>query len=140
MRYATAKGTSSRAALCCRWSAQPTHHATSPAPPGSISYEECETGYATDKGVECYERLKGRPGVALFDPQATGITFALTDKVLTDKIDLCYEEAGEGEPIVFVHEFGGDMRSWEPQMRYFSRRYRCICFNARGYPPSQVPE
>ncbi len=53
-----------------------------------ISYEECETGYATDKGVECYERLKGRPGVALFDPQATGITFALTDKVPADKIPL----------------------------------------------------
>ncbi len=53
-----------------------------------ITYEECETGYATDKGVECYERLKGRPGVALFDPQATGITFALTDKVPTDKIPL----------------------------------------------------
>ena len=50
--------------------------------------EECETGYATDKGVECYERLKGHPGVALFDPQATGITFALTDKVPTDKIPL----------------------------------------------------
>ena len=53
-----------------------------------ITFEECETGYATDKGVECYERLKGRPGVALFDPQATGITFALTDKVPTDKIPL----------------------------------------------------
>jgi len=53
-----------------------------------IAYEECETGYATDKGVECYERLKGRPGVTLFDPQATGITFALTDKVPTDKIPL----------------------------------------------------
>ena len=53
-----------------------------------IAYEECETGYATDKGVECYERLKGRPGVAVFDPQATGITFALTDKVPTDKIPL----------------------------------------------------
>jgi branched-chain amino acid transport system substrate-binding protein len=53
-----------------------------------IAYEECETGYATDKGVECYERLKGRPGVALFDPQATGITFALTDKVPNDKIPL----------------------------------------------------
>ncbi|HEX7867211.1 MAG TPA: ABC transporter substrate-binding protein [Variovorax sp.] len=53
-----------------------------------IAYEECETGYATDKGVECYERLKGHPGVALFDPQATGITFALTDKVPTDKIPL----------------------------------------------------
>ena len=53
-----------------------------------ISYEERETGYATDKGVECYERLKGRPGVAVFDPQATGITFALTDKVPADKIPL----------------------------------------------------
>ncbi|MEJ8826872.1 ABC transporter substrate-binding protein [Variovorax humicola] len=53
-----------------------------------LTFEECETGYATDKGVECYERLKGRPGVTLFDPQATGITFALTDKVTTDKIPL----------------------------------------------------
>ncbi len=53
-----------------------------------LTYEECETGYATDRGVECYERLKGRPGVALFDPQATGITFALTEKVIADKIPL----------------------------------------------------
>jgi branched-chain amino acid transport system substrate-binding protein len=53
-----------------------------------LTYEECETGYATDKGVECYERLKGRPGVALFDPQATGITFALTEKAPVDKIPL----------------------------------------------------
>jgi pimeloyl-ACP methyl ester carboxylesterase len=40
---------------------------------------------------------------------------------------------------MFVHEFGGDHRSWEPQMRYFSRRYRCVTFGARGYPPSDVP-
>ncbi len=53
-----------------------------------LTYEECETGYQTDKGVECYERLKGRPGVALFDPQATGITFALTEKVAADKVAL----------------------------------------------------
>ena len=53
-----------------------------------LTWEECETGYATDRGVECYERLKGRPGVTLFDPQATGITFALTDKVAHDKIPL----------------------------------------------------
>ncbi len=52
-----------------------------------ISYEECETGYATDKGVECYERLKGK-AATVFDPQATGITFALTDKVPADKIPL----------------------------------------------------
>ena len=53
-----------------------------------LTYEECETGYATDKGVECYERLKGRPGVALFEPQTTGVTFALTDKVPADKMPL----------------------------------------------------
>ena len=53
-----------------------------------LTFEECETGYATDRGVECYERLKGKPGVALFDPQATGITFALTEKAPVDKIPL----------------------------------------------------
>jgi pimeloyl-ACP methyl ester carboxylesterase len=57
-----------------------------------------------------------------------------------DGVKLFYEEAGAGIPIVFVHEFAGDYRSWEPQLRYFSRRYRCIAFNARGYPPSDVPE
>ena len=55
-------------------------------------------------------------------------------------VQLYYEEAGAGAPIVFVHEFAGDLRSWEPQLRYFSRRYRCIAFNARGYLPSDVPE
>jgi len=53
-----------------------------------LTFEECETGYATDRGVECYERLKSKPGVALFDPQATGITFALTEKVVNDKVPL----------------------------------------------------
>ncbi len=53
-----------------------------------ITFEECETAYATDRGVECYERLKGRPGVTLVDPQSTGITFALTEKAPGDKIPL----------------------------------------------------
>src|SRR4051795_6009127 len=57
-----------------------------------------------------------------------------------DGVQLYYEEAGAGTPVVFLHEFGGDHRSWEPQVRYFSRRYRCIAYNARGYPPSEVPE
>ncbi len=52
---------------------------------------------------------------------------------------LAYTEAGSGFPMIFVHEFAGDMRSWEPQLRFFARRYRCIAFNARGYPPSDVP-
>ena len=57
-----------------------------------------------------------------------------------DGVRLHYEETGQGTPLVFVHEFGGDLRSWEPQVRYFARSYRCICYNARGYPPSEVPE
>ena len=56
-----------------------------------------------------------------------------------DGVRLYYEEAGEGVPVVFVHEFAGDHRSWEPQMRFFSRRHRCITYSARGYPPSDVP-
>ena len=53
---------------------------------------------------------------------------------------LYFEETGSGYPIIFVHEFAGDCRSWEAQVRYFSRQYRCITFNARGYPPSDVPD
>jgi pimeloyl-ACP methyl ester carboxylesterase len=56
-----------------------------------------------------------------------------------DGVNLYYEETGAGVPIVFVHEFAGDYRTWEPQVRHFSRRYRCITYNARGYPPSDVP-
>jgi pimeloyl-ACP methyl ester carboxylesterase len=55
-----------------------------------------------------------------------------------DGVNLYYEETGSGTPILFVHEFAGDCRSWEPQVRHFSRRYRCIAYNARGYPPSDV--
>lgn len=56
-----------------------------------------------------------------------------------DGVALHVEEAGSGTPIVFVHEYAGDYRSWEPQMRYFSRQYRCVTFSQRGYPPSDVP-
>ena len=59
--------------------------------------------------------------------------------VTDDGVRLYYEETGAGTPIVFVHEFAGDYRSWEPQLRFFARRYRCIAFNARGWPPSDVP-
>jgi pimeloyl-ACP methyl ester carboxylesterase len=56
-----------------------------------------------------------------------------------DGIRLFYEEAGAGMPLVLVHEFAGDHRSYEPQLRHFARRYRVIAYNARGYPPSDVP-
>src|SRR5215472_10006890 len=60
--------------------------------------------------------------------------------ITEDGVRLYYEEAGTGRPVIFVHEFAGDYRSWEPQLRRFARLYRCIAFNARGYPPSDVPE
>lgn len=54
-------------------------------------------------------------------------------------LNFYYEECGEGQPLLFAHEWGGDHRSWEAQVRFFARRYRVITFNARGYPPSAVP-
>ena len=43
-----------------------------------------------------------------------------------DGVKLHVEKAGEGTPILFIHEFGGNHASWEPQLRYFSRRHRCV--------------
>jgi pimeloyl-ACP methyl ester carboxylesterase len=60
--------------------------------------------------------------------------------VTDDQVGLHVEVTGRGSPILFIHEFAGDHRSWEPQVRYFSRRHRCVTFSARGYPPSEVPE
>jgi 3-oxoadipate enol-lactonase len=57
-----------------------------------------------------------------------------------DNVKLYYEEAGRGTPILFSHEFAGDYRNWELQMRYFSRRHRCITYSARGYAPSDIPD
>src|SRR5262245_5486391 len=51
-----------------------------------------------------------------------------------------YEETGQGTPLLFIHEFGGDHRSWNDQMRHFGRGRRCITWAARGYPPSDCPE
>jgi pimeloyl-ACP methyl ester carboxylesterase len=62
--------------------------------------------------------------------------FALTD----DGVRLYFEATGKGRPVIFVHEFAGDLRSHEPQLRHFGKRYQTIAFNARGYPPSDVPE
>ena len=64
------------------------------------------------------------------------MAFATTD----DGVRLYYEETGRGSPIIFVHEFAGDHRSWEQQLQHFGRRYRAITYAARGYPPSDVPE
>ena len=84
-----------------------------------------------------------------FEPPVTSARFPLSFRSISrqsskmpqiktgDGVKLHYEECGSGVPVVFVHEFAGDIRSWEPQISHFSRRYRCIAYNARGYPPSR---
>jgi pimeloyl-ACP methyl ester carboxylesterase len=57
-----------------------------------------------------------------------------------DGVRLYAETTGTGAPVLFIHEFAGDHRSWEPQVRFFSGGYRCITYAARGYPPSDVPD
>lgn len=57
-----------------------------------------------------------------------------------DDVRIYFEEAGQGTPIIFLHEFAADYTNWEPQMRYFSRGHRCITYSARGYTPSDVPD
>lgn len=57
----------------------------------------------------------------------------------SDGVQIYYEEAGQGFPILFIHEFAGDHRSWAPQVSRFSAAHRCITYAARGYPPSGVP-
>ncbi len=63
----------------------------------------------------------------------------MADAIATDNVRLHYEETGSGTPIIFVHEFAGDIRSWEHQLRHFGRQYRAIAYSARGYPPSDIP-
>ncbi|HSD53328.1 MAG TPA: ABC transporter substrate-binding protein, partial [Burkholderiales bacterium] len=75
-----------------------------------LTWEECETGYATDRGVECYERLKGKgpTGATLVHPLSTGITFALTDKAPGDKIPIVsagYGRADSADGTVFKWNF-----------------------------------
>ena len=64
----------------------------------------------------------------------------LRERARINGVTLAYEEVGDGVPMLFVHEFAGEAASWQPQVRFFSRRYRTIAFNARGYPPSDVPK
>jgi pimeloyl-ACP methyl ester carboxylesterase len=57
-----------------------------------------------------------------------------------EDVQLAYEDTGHGAAVVFSHEFAGDLRSWEPQVRALARRYRCVTYNHRGFPPSSVPD
>lgn len=65
----------------------------------------------------------------------SGVACVRTD----DGVELRWQAEGTGEPLLLIHEFGGDSRSWRPQVAQFVRRYRCLTYDARGYPPSGVP-
>jgi pimeloyl-ACP methyl ester carboxylesterase len=60
--------------------------------------------------------------------------------ITANGIDIAYQESGSGFPLILAHEFAGSMESWEAQVHFFSRRYRVITYNARGYPPTEVPD
>lgn len=72
-------------------------------------------------------------------PQALAPATASRRVCAEDGTRLYMEETGTGRPVLFIHEFAGDLRGWEPQVRALSRTHRCIAYNARGYPPSDVP-
>ena len=58
-------------------------------------------------------------------------------------VKLHYLDEGEGPALFFLHEFGGDARTWAQQVTAFSQQAntprRCIVLSARGYLPSDVP-
>src|SRR6266568_4416995 len=95
-------------------------------------------------------RWESNPRPTDYEPVALGLCDTppridfLGDKAMprvkANGIELEYAEAGEGYPLVLCHEFGGSMESWAPQVHFFARRYRVITYNARGYPPSDVPK
>ena len=60
-------------------------------------------------------------------------------RIQLNGVELYYEDSGSGYPVVFCHEFAGDYRAWDPQVRAFGRFYRCITYSQRGFPPSSVP-
>jgi pimeloyl-ACP methyl ester carboxylesterase len=80
--------------------------------------------------------LKSLGAAASNQAEETAMPQITTD----DGVTLQWEAAGAGDPILFLHEFGGHPLSWEPQVRHFSRRYRCITYAARGWPPSDIPD
>ena len=78
-------------------------------------------------------------------PFLTKIGLRLTGSLImpsfaADGVNIHYEVAGRGFPLVLSHEFAGDITSWEPQVSFFSRRYQVVTYCARGYPPSDVPD
>jgi branched-chain amino acid transport system substrate-binding protein len=75
-----------------------------------LTWEECETEYKNDRGVECYERLKknGPTGATVVAPLSTGITYALIERATADKIPVIsmgYGRADASDGRVFPYIF-----------------------------------
>jgi hypothetical protein len=96
-----------------------------------------EAGFGTDEIEHCAPTggLSLRGSSALGTEQTIIMPYAKSGG-----IRLYYEEAGTGVPVIFAHEYANELRGWETQLRYLSRYYRCIAYNARGFPPSDIPE
>ena len=97
-------------------------------------------GDAAGASARTYQHIMGADPVketgAGSHTQGAAMAAIVTDNGVTLHAE---EEHGHGEPLLFIHEFAGDHRSWEPQVRFFSAAYRCVTYGARGYPPSGVP-
>src|ERR1700750_2937450 len=83
--------------------------------------------------------LQPRALTAIFGTGPMSRNHQMPYALTSDNVGLYFEEAGQGTPVIFLHEFAADHSNWEPQMRYFSRGHRCIAYSARGYTPSDVP-
>lgn len=93
-----------------------------------VAWEECETSYSTDRGVECYERLKGRGEATVFQTMSTGITFALTERAINDKIPILtpaygISESADGEVFKWSFPIGGThWASADTQIQYLGQK------------------
>ena len=63
----------------------------------------------------------------------------MTDVITSDGVRLYAEATGSGRPVLLIHEFAADHRTWARQVDALSGTFRCITYAARGYPPSEVP-
>ena len=75
-----------------------------------LTWEECETEYKPDRGLECYERLKGKgpTGASMFNFLSTGITYAAIERATTDKIPVVsigYGRTDASDGRVFPYVF-----------------------------------
>ena len=92
---------------------------------------------AHEQAIECPASFRSDPGWHPPEENVAG-EYAMP-MAGVNGVALYWEETRQSTPLVWIHEYGSDVRSWEPQVRYFSRQYRVFTYNQRGYRPSTVP-